>query len=146
MDAEESNTGFKLTERLQRKLNESSQKTSKSTKGNIVPNYNIRINALKFLSLPGPSHEKELNEINDLLQKYKNDSRIIILNASRTMKFKGIYIQNDESAEKIYGKWPDFVDPSSIKMFYKYVDIHFKSITQTTEAFSLVKSLEPQSW
>ena len=118
----------------------------------VIPNYQTIVNALRFNALPGPSHEKEVEDLSELLKKYKN-YRILILNASRTMKFKGIYIQDDKECHKIYGKGPDIVSNKDVQMFFKfltgtksYTELKVKSFTQTTDAFSLMKSLEPQTW
>lgn len=128
--------------------------TTASKQSATVPNYQTILNALRFNSLPGPKYKKLYDSMVDLLKDYK-DERILLLMASRTQKFKGIYIlANDSaSASKLWGNGPNEVKNEDISIYYKYINgqksfdvIKSKSFTQTTDGFSLIKKLEPDKW
>ena len=119
-----------------------------------VPNYQTIVNALRFNSLPGPKYTKLVESIVEIMKDFK-DERFVLLMASRTQKFKGIYILSSEglTAQKLWGEGPSEVKNENISIFYKYINgqkkfdvISVKSFTQTTDGFSLKKKLEHESW
>lgn len=118
----------------------------------LIPNYPTIYNALKFHCLPGPNYESELLKVLEFLKDYKNE-RILILVASESLKFKGLYKLVSDYCLKIHGYGPDRVDSGSISAFYKFItglkqfeEIKIKNFTQTTDCFSLIRQLEPRGW
>lgn len=132
----------------------SSSSKDRSKRASTVPNYQTIVNALKFTSMPQPKYKPVLNEIIDMLQDFKEE-RILLLMASRTRKFKGIYvlISDDLSAMKLWGQGPNDIKNQDVGAFYKYINgqktfeqIATKSFTQTTDGFSMKKNLEKKTW
>ena len=119
-----------------------------------VPNYQTILCALRFSCLPGPRFTKLVESIATTMKENK-DERYVLLMASRTHKFKGIYILSDDelSAKKMWGEGPKQIKSEDCGAFSKYITnqkifepLQIKSFTQTTDAFSLKKNAEPDLW
>lgn len=121
----------------------------------VVPNIKTISNALKFNSLPGPANDRARQELLRLLQAGYADCRIVLLMASRTQRFKGVYVleQQGDVGTKIWGAGPEEVGPLEIGAYFKYdtstkqfMSLAVNGFTQTTDGFSLKKKYEKQEW
>lgn len=121
----------------------------------VVPNIKTITNALKFNSLPGPANDKARQELMRLLQAGYTDYRIVLLMASRTQRFKGVYVLEPQGdvGTKVWGAGPDEVGPAEVGAYFKYdtstkqfMSLAVNAFTQTTDGFSLKKKYEKQEW
>lgn len=129
------------------------QKINDATK--IVPNIKTIAIALKFNSIPGPANDAMREDLMRFLEKDFSDCRIVILMASRTQRFKGLYVVASHGgiAQKIWGQGPVEIDADFIEAYWKYdtstklfVPLQVRQFTQTTDGFYLKKQYEGNGW
>ncbi|KAK8898302.1 hypothetical protein M9Y10_000585 [Tritrichomonas musculus] len=148
-DENEANSKDQKFEKLYPPAREASSKKSST-----VPNYQTILNALRFTCIPGPRFTKQIETISASMKENK-DERFVILMASRTNKFKGVYILASDglSAKKMWGEGPKNIKNEDCFAYFKYINgqkifdpLQIKGFTQTTDGFSLKKNIEPDTW
>ena len=136
------------------KLYPPSKTTPAAKKYRTVPNYQTIINALKFTCIPGPRFTKLVDNLIGMMKENSNE-RFVLLMASRTLKFKGLYMMSSDglSAKKLWGEGPNEVTNDDCSGFYKYINgqkqfdqLPILGFTPTTDGFALKRKLESDTW
>jgi hypothetical protein len=119
----------------------------------VVPNIKTVMAVLRFLTMEAPQFEAQRRELIQFLKNFEND-RFILLVTGMGMKLKGVYrLDGDGDAVKIWGAGPGRIGDADVDKYLKYVSaakelqaIPTKHFTQTTDACSLKRAVEPRHW
>lgn len=119
-----------------------------------VPNGTLMKLALKFSVLPSIRRIRQRGELEMIIDGFPGE-RLVFLVSSLERKLKGLYILDpeDDKITRIWGKGPTCIMGQDCGQFFKYdtslkdfTIIPTRHYTQTTDAVSLKRTLEPQVW
>ena len=155
-DINELESNFTFSGSIPAKFSKSSSKQVDINMKNatIMPNLRVAKLALTFNLMPGDRLASKRNELIEAISGFPND-RIIFLLSSIDLKYKGVYILDEKCvrASKFKGKGPTIIGAEDIGRFMKFNTsskafdpFPSKNYTQTTDAVSLKRTVEPQSW
>ena len=120
----------------------------------IISNYKIIAAIIRYNAMPAPQQDLQKNKLLNYLKNFER-FRLIVLMTVMGLKFKGVYKMVSENGEitRIWGNGPFKISESDVGVFYKYItgskqfeEIPTRHFTQTTDAITLKRKIEPRNW
>lgn len=137
-----------------RRFTSFNRKTPTLRNTQLRPNLAIISTIIRFNAMPSPQQDLEKKKLLEYLRTYK-DCRLIVLLTTMGQKIKAIYKMDsvDSDISKVWGNGPHVISQNDVGVYFKYItgtkkfeQIPTKHLTQTTDALSLKRKIEPRNW